>query len=82
MSYIFIIWKKNWKNLKEKAKKTANSKTTKNSAPYKLSAHFHHPPLQKSDLQQRPIPSKKSPQMPPNPIQGGLVYGNVTKVSF
>ena len=26
--------------------------------------------------------SKKSPQMPPNPLQGGLVYGNVTKVSF
>ena len=26
--------------------------------------------------------SKKSPQMPPNPLTGGLVYGNVTKVSF
>ena len=30
----------------------------------------------------RPIFSKKSPQMPPNSLQGGLVYGNVTKVSF
>ena len=29
-----------------------------------------------------PILSKKSPQMPPNPLQGWLVYGNVTKVSF
>ena len=34
------------------------------------------------NLTLEPIFSKKSPQMPPNPLQGGLVYGNVTKVSF
>ena len=30
----------------------------------------------------RTIFFKKSPQMPPNPLQGGLVYRNVTKISF
>ena len=34
------------------------------------------------NLTLRTISSKKSPQMPPNPLTGGLVYGNVTKVSF
>ena len=50
MSYILIVWKKNWKKLKEEATEAAIFKTPKNSVRYKLSAHFHHPPLQKSDF--------------------------------
>ena len=34
------------------------------------------------NLTLRTICFKKSPQMPPNPLRGGLVYRNVTKISF
>ena len=80
MPYILIVWKKNLKKFKKMQQKRKNEKRQKNTERYRLSAHIHHPPLQNLTL--GTIFSKKSPQMPPNPLQGGLVYGNMTKVSF
>ena len=55
--------KKNWKRLKEEAteKKTKNDK--KYWTIYRLSAHFHHPPLQKFDFKDNFF-KKVSPDAP------------------
>ena len=80
MSYIFIIGKKNLKKLKEEATEAAISKTKKI-----FPTDINFPCLTTlpfKNLTLGTISSKKIPQMPPNTLQGGLVYGNVRKVSF
>ena len=55
--------KKNWKKLKEEATEAKKQKLTKNSQRYRLSAHFHHPPLQKFDFKDNFF-KKVSPDAP------------------
>ena len=50
ISYILIVWKQIWKKLKEEATEKKKQKTTTNTERYRLSVHFHHPPLQKFDF--------------------------------
>ena len=76
LSYIFIVWKKNWKKLKEKATETKKRKTTKNSERYKLSAQNHHPPLQKFDFKANFL-KKVSPDAPKSFARGvGVLKSN------
>lgn len=73
--------KKNFeKSLRGRLQKPPFKKRYILSARYKLSALATTPFCKFLTFGQ--IYSKKSPQMPPNPLQGGLVYGNVTKVCF
>ena len=80
MQSISLYEKKIQKKLKEEATKVAIQKRKKICEQYTLSAQATTLPFKNLTL--GTISSKKSPQMPPNPLQGGLVYGNVTKVSF
>ena len=64
--------KKKCKKLKEDATETKKPKTTKNSEPYNFPRRTTTLPFKNLTLVT--IFSKKSPQMPPNPLQGGLVY--------
>ena len=80
MQSISLYEKKIQKKLKEEATKVAIQKRKKICEQYKLSAQATTLPFKNLTL--GTISPKKSPQMPPNPLQGGLVYGNVTKVSF
>ena len=72
--------KKKLKKVKGEATEAAISKRYKLFARYKPSAHFHHPPLKKSDFKNNFL-KKVSPDAPKS-FAWGLVYGNVTKVSF
>ena len=72
--------KKFEKSLRGSLQKLPFKKRSKISARYKLSALATTPVCKFLTL--GPIYSKKSPQMPLNPLQGGLVYRNVTKISF
>ena len=81
MSYIFIVWKKNLIKGKGWCYRDPHFKNDqKVSERYQLSAQATTLPFKNLTL--GTIFSKKSPQMPTNPLQDGLVYGNVTKVSF
>ena len=81
MFYIFIVWKKKLKKVKGEGYKNCHFKNDqKISKRYKLSTQATTLPFKNLTLGK--IFSKNSPQMPPNTLQGGLVYGNVTKVSF
>ena len=72
--------KKFEKSLRGSLQKLPFKKRSKISARYKLSALATTPVCKFLTL--GPIYSKKSPQMPLNPLQGGLVYGKLTKTSF
>ena len=72
--------KKFEKNLRGSLQKPPFKKRSKISDRYKLSALATTPVCKFLTL--GPIFSKKSPQMPLNPLQGGLVYRNVAKISF
>ena len=81
VSYIFIVWKKKLNKVKRgcyRNEKTKNNKKILSDIDFPRTSTT----LPFKNLTLRTISSKKSPQMPPNPLTGGLVYGNVTKISF
>ena len=81
VSYIFIVWKKKLKKVKRgcyRNEKTKNNKKILSDIDFRRTSTT----LPFKNLTLRTISSKKSPQMAPNPLTGGLVYGSVTKISF